>query len=90
VEKETEKKTVETVHVTTPPDSHTFERLIRQLRDARKEVAHLKAEDTIHRAQMKELMDGYKHTLDLARFASRKAQPLHRQLQNLYKQNRGF
>jgi hypothetical protein len=39
---------------------------------------------------MKELMDGYKHTLDLARFAARKAQPLHRKLQNLYRQNRGF
>jgi hypothetical protein len=33
---------VKTVHVTTPPDSQTFKRLIRQLRDARKEVAKLK------------------------------------------------
>jgi hypothetical protein len=40
--------------------------------------------------QMKELMDGYRNTLDLERFAARKAQPLHRQLQNLYRQNIGF
>jgi predicted RNase H-like nuclease (RuvC/YqgF family) len=40
--------------------------------------------------KMKELMDGYSHTLDLERFAARKAQPLHTQLQNLYRQNRGF
>jgi hypothetical protein len=39
---------------------------------------------------MKELMDGYSHTLDLARFVARKAQPLHRQLKNLYKKNKGF
>jgi hypothetical protein len=90
VEEETEKKPIETVHVTAPPDNQTFKRLIRKLRDARKEVAHLKEEDMIHKAQMKELMDGYTHTLDLARFAARKAQPLHRQLQNLYRQNRGF
>jgi hypothetical protein len=39
---------------------------------------------------MKELMDGYKHTLNLERFAARKAQPLHRKIQNLYRQKRGF
>jgi hypothetical protein len=90
VEEETEKKPIETVHVTAPPDSQTFKRLIRQLRDARKEVAQLKTEAMSDRVKMKELMDGYNHTLDLARFAARKAQPLHRQLQNLYRQNRGF
>ena len=72
-EEETMKKTVETVHVTTPPDNQTFKRLIRQLRDARKEVAHLKAEAMSDRIKMKELMDGYNHTLDLASFSSRKA-----------------
>jgi predicted RNase H-like nuclease (RuvC/YqgF family) len=35
-------------------------------------------------------MDGYNHTLELARFAARKAQPLHRQLKNLYRQKIGF
>jgi hypothetical protein len=42
------------------------------------------------RVKMKELMDGYRHTLDLEIFAARKAQPLDRQIQNLYRQNRGF
>jgi hypothetical protein len=78
VEKETEKNPVETVHVTTPPDSQTFKRLIMKLRDARKEVAQLKIEAISDRVKMKELMDGYSHTLDLTRFAARKAQPLHR------------
>jgi hypothetical protein len=89
-EEETMKNPVETVHVTTPPDNQTFKRLIRQLRDARKEVAQLKAKAMSDRVKMKELMDGYNHTLDLARFAARKAQPLHRQLKNLYRQNKGF
>jgi hypothetical protein len=39
---------------------------------------------------MEELMDGYNHTLNLARFAARKVQPLHRQLKNIYMQNIGF
>jgi hypothetical protein len=38
-----------------------------------------------NRVKMKELMDGYNHTLDLARFGTRKSQPLHRQLKNLYR-----
>jgi hypothetical protein len=38
-EEETMKNPIETVHVTTPPDNHTFKRLIRQLRDTRKVVA---------------------------------------------------
>jgi hypothetical protein len=89
-EEETMKNPVETVHITTPPSSQTFKRLIRQLRDARKEVAHLKEEAMSDRVKMKEIMDGYNHTLDLARFAARKAQPLHRQLKNLYRQNKDF
>jgi chromosome segregation ATPase len=89
-EEETMKNPVETVHITTPPGSQTFKRLIRQLRDARKEVAHLKEDAMSDRVKMKELMDGYNHTLDLARFAARKAQPLHRQLKNLYRQNKDF
>jgi hypothetical protein len=39
---------------------------------------------------MEELMVGYNHTLDLARFAARKALHLHKQLKNIYRQNRGF
>jgi hypothetical protein len=89
-EEETMKNHVEAVHVTTPPGSQTFKRLIRQLRDTRKEEAHLKEEAMSDRVKMKELMDGYSHTLDLARFSSRKAQPLHRQLKNLYRKNKDF
>jgi hypothetical protein len=84
-EEETMKNLIETVHVTTPPRNQTFKILIRQLRDARKEVAQLKAEAMSVRVKMKELMHGYNHTLDLARFAARKAQHLHRQLKNLYR-----
>ena len=39
-------------------------------------------------AQMNEIMIGYNHTLDLARFTARKALPLHKQLKNPYRQNR--
>jgi hypothetical protein len=53
-------------------------------------VAKLKREAMSDRAKMIELMDGYSHTLDLARFAARREQPLHRQLKNLYRKNRGF
>jgi hypothetical protein len=42
-EEETMKNPIETVHVTTLPDSQTFKRLIRQLMDSRKEVTQLKA-----------------------------------------------
>jgi uncharacterized protein (DUF3084 family) len=90
VEEETKKKPFETVHNTAPPDSQTFKRLIRHLKDARKEVVKLKKEAMSDRAKMTELMDGYIHTLDLARFAARRAQPLHRQLKNLYRKNKGF
>jgi hypothetical protein len=89
-EKETEENPIETEHTTTPPDSQTYKRLIKQLRDARKEITHLKTEEKVHLAQMEELMVGYSHILDLARFAVRKALPLHKQLKNLYRQNRGF
>jgi uncharacterized protein YfcZ (UPF0381/DUF406 family) len=50
----------------------------------------LKEEAMSDRVNMKEFMDGYNYTLDLSRFASRKAQPLHRKLKNLYRKNRGF
>jgi hypothetical protein len=53
------KKPVETVHVTTPPDSQTFKTLIGQLRDARKEVAQLKTKSMSDGVKMKELIDGY-------------------------------
>jgi hypothetical protein len=63
-------------------------RLIRKLRDARKEVARLKSKGPSERIKMKEIMYGYNHTLDLARFAARRAQHLHEQLKSLYRKNR--
>jgi hypothetical protein len=84
------KNLFEIVHVTTPPDNQTFKILIRKLRDARKDVSQLKEEAMYDKVNMKELMDCYNHTLDLARFAVRKAQPLHRHLKNVYRKNRGF
>ena len=57
---------------------------------ARKEVAHLKVEGIYDRVKMKELMDGYNHTLDLAIFAAIRDQPLHRKLKNLYRKNIDF
>jgi hypothetical protein len=90
VEEETEKKPIKTLHNTTPPDIHTFKRLIKKLRESRKEVAQLKKEAMYDRSKMIEIMDGYSHTLDLARFVARRSQPLHRQLKNLYRKNKGF
>jgi hypothetical protein len=90
IEEEDKKKPAETMHVSTPPSDQTFKRLIKQLKESRKEVAKLKKEAMSKRFKMTELMDGYSHTLDLAIFATRRTQPLHRQLQNLYRQNIGF
>jgi len=81
MEEEVEKKPIETVHVSTPPGDQAFKRLITQLKESRKEVAKLKKESISDRAKMTELIYGYSHTLDL----ERKAQPLHRKLQNLYR-----
>jgi hypothetical protein len=49
-EEDSEKKPSETMHATIPPDSQTYKRLIKQLRDARKEIARLKAEDKVNLA----------------------------------------
>jgi hypothetical protein len=90
VEEETEKKNLDTMHNTAPPDNQTFKRLIRQLKDVRKEAAKLKEESMFDRAKMTELMDGYSHTLEFSRFVERRAQPLHIQLKNLLRKNRVF
>jgi hypothetical protein len=81
---------VEVININTPPDNPTFKRLIRQLRDARKEVSRLKGERLTERRKMKELMDMYNETLDLARFTTRRFLPLHRQLKTLYRKNRSI
>jgi hypothetical protein len=84
------KKLIEVININNPPSSHTFKRLIRQLREARKEVARLKEEGLEDRRKMKELMDNYNNTLDLAKFSARRAPPLHKKLNNLYRLNIGF
>jgi hypothetical protein len=43
MEEKDEKKHVETAHVPNPLGSQTYKRLIRHLRDARREIAYLKA-----------------------------------------------
>jgi hypothetical protein len=53
-------------------------------------VAQLKRETISERAKMTELIEGYNDTLELTKFATRRVQPLHRQLQNLYRKNMGF
>jgi hypothetical protein len=84
---ETVEKHVEVIDITTPPDNPTFKRLIRQLRDARKEISHLKGEGLAERKKLKDLMDMYLETIDKARFTTKRFLPLHRQLRNLYRQN---
>jgi hypothetical protein len=48
---------VEVININTPPSNDTFKILIRQFREARKEVARLKEEILTERIKMKELMD---------------------------------
>ena len=64
--------------------------MIRQLKDARKEVSYLKVERLTERRNMKELMDMYNETLDFARFTTRIFLPLHRQLNTLYRKNKSI
>jgi hypothetical protein len=64
--------------------------LIRQLREARKEVARLKAESLTERIKMKDLMDMYSNTLDLEKNSARRALPLHKQLNNIYWKTKAF
>jgi hypothetical protein len=61
--------------------------LITQLRKDRNEVAHLKAEGLEDKRKMKQVMDNYSNTLDLAQFAARKALPLHKKLNKLCRLN---
>jgi hypothetical protein len=62
--------------------------LIRQLKDARKEISHFKGEGLDERKNFKHLMDMYLETIDKARFTTNIFMPLHRQLRNLYRKNK--
>jgi hypothetical protein len=89
-EGEAMKNLVEVINLNTPPSNHIFKILIRQLREARKEVACLKAEGLEDKRKTKELMDNYNNTLDLSKFTARRALPLHKKINNLYRLNKGF
>jgi hypothetical protein len=78
MEEKDDKKLVETAHVPNPLGDQTFKRLIRQLKESRREVAQLKRETISERAKMTELIEGYSDTLDLATIVARRVQPLHR------------
>jgi len=87
---EATEKPVEVININTPPDNPTFKRLIRQLRDARKEVSRLKEEILTRRMKMKELMGMYHETLKLARFIARIFLPLHRKVKTRYRQKKSI
>ena len=76
MEEKDEKEPIETAHVPNPLSNQTYKILIKQLRDVRREITCLKEEYKVHLSQMNEIMIGYNHTLDLERFAVRKALPL--------------
>jgi hypothetical protein len=60
---------------------------MRQLREARKEIDELKGQGLDERNKLKDMMDMYLETIDKARFIENIFLLLHRQLQNLYRQN---
>jgi predicted RNase H-like nuclease (RuvC/YqgF family) len=62
--------------------------MIRQLREARKEIVELKGQGLDERKNLKDLMDMYLETIDKAMFTTKRFFPLHRQLKNLYRQNK--
>jgi hypothetical protein len=84
---ETIENHVDFINITTPLDNPTFKRLIRKLKDARKEVSRLKGERLTERRKMSELMDMYNEILDMARFTTIQFFPLHRKIQKLCRKN---
>jgi hypothetical protein len=54
---ESMKKLIEVISLITPPSNHTLKMFIRQLREARKEVARLKEESLEDKIKMKNLME---------------------------------
>ena len=78
---------IEVIDITTPPENTTFKTLIRQLREARAEIAKLKREELVKRNKLSDLMDMYRGTLVKAKLIAMRFRPLHRKLKNLYIQN---
>jgi hypothetical protein len=75
---ETVEKNIEVIDITTPPENPTFKRLIRHLREDRKEIAHLKGEGLTERKNMKDLMNMYLDIIGKAKFTANRFMPLHR------------
>jgi hypothetical protein len=83
---------VEIIDITTPQkeSNHTFKRLKRQLKEARVEVDEMKKGELVAKKKLNGLMDMYHETIDKARFIAKRFRPLHRQLKNLYRQNKAY
>jgi hypothetical protein len=75
---ETVEKHIEFINITTPPKNPTLKRLIRQLREARKEIVELKGQGLSEREKLKDLMDMYLEIIDKAMFTTKRFLPLHR------------
>jgi hypothetical protein len=56
---ETVEKHIGVIDISTPLENPTFKRLIRWLRDVRKDISHLKEEELDERKKLKDLMDMY-------------------------------
>jgi hypothetical protein len=85
-------KPVEIIDITTPQkeSNHTFKRLKRQLKEARDEVDEMKKGELVEKKNLKGLMDLYRETVNKARFIAKRFRPLHRQIRNLYRQNKAY
>jgi uncharacterized protein (DUF3084 family) len=83
-------KHIEVIDITTPPENTTFKRLIRQLREARDEIAKLKREELVGKKKLRDLMDMYRENLVQAKFIAKRFRPLHMQLKILYRHNLAY
>jgi hypothetical protein len=79
---------IEVIDITTRPESPTFKRKNRQLKEAGTEIANLKVEGLVERKKLNDLMDMYLENIDKARFVAKRFLPLHRKLKNLYRQDK--
>jgi uncharacterized protein (DUF3084 family) len=61
--------------------------MIRQLREAKDEIAKLKREELVGKNKLRDLMDMYRENFKQAKFIAKRFRPLHMQLKSLYKQN---
>jgi uncharacterized protein (DUF3084 family) len=79
---------IEVIEITTHLENLAFKRMNKHLKEAKTEIANLKREGLVERKKLNDLMDMYLETIDKASFVAKRFMPLHRQLKNLYIQNR--